>query len=159
MFTRYNYDDTRYKKYLEESTGVGKYVMNVPGPAHNHKYINDPYVRLEKFGANDMTNSIDIDNEFKGLNRTLNRDCINLNKHDELKQCEQVEYSEEEKTVVDQSRATHPAWEVRNTLNDDTSFQYLHYNPQNVNTFQFNNNLNSRILEKDYYKMNQFNRK
>jgi len=159
MFTRYNYDDTRYKKYLEESTGVGKYVMNVPGPAHNHKYINDPYVRLEKFGANDMTNSIDIDNEFKGLNRTLNRDFINLNKHDELKQCEQVEYSEEEKTVVDQSRATHPAWEVRNTLNDDTSFQYLHYNPQNVNTFQFNNNLNSRILEKDYYKMNQFNRK
>ena len=158
MFTRYNYDDIRYKKYLEESTGVGKYHMNVPGPAHNHKYINDPYFRLEKFGANDLTNSIDIDNEFKGLTRTLNRDCINVNKHDELKQCEQIVYSEKE-NVVDQSRATHPAWEVRNTLNDDTSFQYLHYNPQDLNTFQFNNNLNSRILEKDYYKMNQFNRK
>lgn len=157
MFTRYNYDDVRYKKQLQESTDVGKYILNVPGPAHNHKYINDPHFRLGKFGANDLTHSIDIDNEFKGLTRTLNRDCMNVNQPDKLKQCEPIIYNEEN-NVVDQSRTTHPAWEVRNTLNDDNSFQYLHYNPQDLNTFQFNNNLNSRILEKDYYKMNQFNR-
>ena len=30
-FCRYNYDDCRTKKKLQESTGPGRYILNVPG--------------------------------------------------------------------------------------------------------------------------------
>ena len=30
-FTRYNYDDCRTKKKLQESTGPGRYSLNMPG--------------------------------------------------------------------------------------------------------------------------------
>ena len=50
--TRYNYDDLRTKKILQESTGPGRYHLNVPGPFKTTCYMDDPQVRLQKFGGN-----------------------------------------------------------------------------------------------------------
>ena len=40
--TRYNYDDLRTVKILQESTGPCRYIMNVPGPAQSTSYVADP---------------------------------------------------------------------------------------------------------------------
>ena len=81
MFARFNYDKERTIKQLEESTGPGIYVMNVPGNGISPYYIADPQMRLEKWGANLKSNSMSIDNQLRGLNRKLNRDSIKENYH------------------------------------------------------------------------------
>ena len=41
-FTRFNYDDARTKKKLQEATGSGRYILNVPGNGSNPTYFDDP---------------------------------------------------------------------------------------------------------------------
>ena len=48
--TRFNYDDSRTLKQLQESTGPGRWLLDKPG--NKLLYYTDPHVRLEKWGAN-----------------------------------------------------------------------------------------------------------
>ena len=72
-FTRYNYDDCRTKKKLQESTGPGRYRLNVPGNGSKPCFFNDPQIRLQKWGAN-LENVINI------LNNSYYYDKLILNK-------------------------------------------------------------------------------
>ena len=51
-FTRFNYDDCRTKKKLQESTGPGRYSLNMPGNGPTPCFFNDPQIRMQKWGAN-----------------------------------------------------------------------------------------------------------
>ena len=44
--TRYNYDDLRTVKILQESTGPCRYIMNIYEPAQSTSYVADPQMRL-----------------------------------------------------------------------------------------------------------------
>jgi len=156
MFTRFNYDPARVDKRLQESTDPGKYILNVPGPADKHYYFEDPQIRLTQYGANAMHESMDINNELKGITRPLNRDCININQYKNINGT--IIHSENLPHIVDESRSTHPAWELRDD-EKPSQFQYLFFDPQEHMTYQFNNNLDTRNLEKDYYKLNKCERK
>ena len=51
-FTRFHDDSCRIQKYLEETTNIGNYEINVPGNGINMPFINDPHLRMQKWGAN-----------------------------------------------------------------------------------------------------------
>ena len=74
-FTRFNYDDCRTKKKLQESTGPGRYVMNTPGSGNNPLFIDDPHIRMQKWGANNRYvfngSLIDIDNDLRNFLKFL----------------------------------------------------------------------------------------
>ena len=48
-FTRFNYDDARTKKNLQQSTGPGRYILNVPGNGVKLPMINDPQMRMQRW--------------------------------------------------------------------------------------------------------------
>ena len=154
-FTRFKYDDARVEKQLQQSTDPGRYVLNVPGPADSTKYIESPMIRLQKFGNQIRTNSTNIESDLRGLTRNLNRDnmCMNNYKKKSVSSSH-VNYDTEKSIWTDQSRVTHPAWHYRDS--EQYRPNHLFYDPQENVCMPFYNNLNTRILEKDYYEPKTF---
>lgn len=165
-FTRFFDDPCRIQKYLEESTSVGNYNMNVPGNGTSPLYFNDPYVKIQKWGGNLSSNKTDLESELFILHRKLNRDSIKennyvdyLNNNPIYNKCSANNIDNE---VTGHSRVTHPAWVYRETNNFNkrdsnyyvpNNFKYLHLNPQENICIPFHNNISSRIIQKDYYQL------
>jgi len=148
-FTRFHDDSCRIMKQLEEATGPGKYNLNVPGNGDKPCYMQDPYIRLQKWGGNLMTNTINLESKLFGLDRNLNRDCIDLNNYKNTPlESNNVEYPSCT-PFVEQPRVTNPAWTARDL--EQTNWYYLPLNPQENVCMSFQNNLSTRILEKDNY--------
>lgn len=148
-FTRFHDDPCRIQKQLQESTGPGRWILNVPGNGERPHYIDDPYIRLQHWGANLTTNTINLESDLRGLTRSTNRDCINVNNYkDNEAKYSTISYPTAT-TITDQSRATHPAWEVRDL--EQVNWSILPLNPQENTCMHFENNLSTRILEKDYF--------
>ena len=139
-------EPSRLELEMNQSTGTGRYMLNVPGPGDHMPMQDDPFIRLQKWGANYSPNLIYLENELRNQNHRLNRDELKFvyNKVAIKKPNYNAVNSKTE-----QSRAVHPAWEV---LDKDISrWDYLHKNPQN-NVFRtFENNISSRIEVKDKY--------
>jgi len=149
-FTRFHDDPNRIKKELQQSTDPGRYILNVPGNGPKPCFMMDPYMRMQKWGANLMTNSINLESELLGLNKPLNRDNLkyNYNNQDFKVNSQQVVYPNCV-PFTEQTRATNPAWTALDAEIDNTYPLFL--NPQANVCIPFQNNLNSRILEKDYF--------
>jgi hypothetical protein len=153
-FTRFRDDPDRVKKQLQQSTDVGRYTLNVPGPGDKPLYMEDPYVRAQMWAGNIMTNSIDVETELFGLSRKLNRDSADNFHHDERASVasrtnEIIQCPVRGGSSVEQSRATHPAWMLRDVEQDN--WKMLHFDPQENVFVPFMNNLNTRIIEKDRF--------
>jgi hypothetical protein len=163
-FTRFYDDPCRIQKYLEESTNIGNYNINVPGNGIAPSYFSDPHVKPQKWGANLSNNKTDLESDLFSLHRKLNRDTIKENNYADYLNANNKyyknNYPENENEITGQSRATHPAWiyrEINNfNIKDDilcvpNNFKYLHLNPQENICIPFHNNISSRIVEKDYF--------
>lgn len=153
-FTRFRDDPDRIKKQLQQSTDVGRYTLNVPGPGDKPYYVEDPYVRAQMWAGNIMTNSVDVETELFGLSRKLNRDSAENFHHDERASVasrtnEIIQCPVRGGSAVEQSRATHPAWMLRDVEQDN--WKMLHFDPQENVVMPFMNNLNTRIIEKDRF--------
>ena len=106
-------------------------------------------MRMQKWGANLRTNSINLESDMLGLTRNLNRDCVNENNYvNTMVDTNNIKYPTCD-LLTEQPRATQPAWQVRSL--ERTNFPYLHYDPQENVCFTFQNNLNTRILEKNNF--------
>ena len=68
--TRFNYTAARTAKNLQESTGPGRYMIDVPGNGLKPCYMVDPSVRLQKWGANLMTNPVE-ESALMGIDQRL----------------------------------------------------------------------------------------
>ena len=148
-FTRFHDDPCRITKQLQESTGLGRYMLNVPGNGSKPLYMDDPFIRMQKWGGNLMTNTVNLESDLFGLTRNTNRDDIELNNYViNAVKSKQVQY-ESRNPSTDQSRATHPAWTFRDL--EQQHYQILPLNPQENICLTFQNNLNTRILEKDNF--------
>lgn len=152
-FCRFNYDKARTIKKLQESTGPGRYILNVPGWGDTPCFYNDPQIRLQKWGANleNVINGapIDIDSDLSGRTNKLKKyrskkDITKPNYHTEKKN-----YPVCESALTDQSRATHPAWQYR-ALPQNREYP-LFLNPQENVCLHFHNNINTRLLERDNF--------
>lgn len=148
-FTRFHDDPHRMKKQAEESSFQGKYALNTPGPGDNMPFQEDPQLRLQRWGANLMTQTVNIESDLRGMTRKLNRDVLGLN---EYKKAEvdgrPVSYPVAE-SFVDESRATHPAWMFRDL--EQPRWEQPFLNPQAHLEKGFHDNIQTRILEKDYF--------
>jgi len=153
-FTRFNYDDSRTKKKLQESTGPGRYSLNMPGNGTSPCFFNDPQIRMQTWGANLETvvngAPIDIDSDLKGVTRKLTKysqksQFPNSGVPTKVKN----NYPVCGDALTDESRATHPAWMYR-ALPQNREYP-LFLNPQANVCMRFHNNLNTRLLEKDNF--------
>ena len=72
--SRFYDDDARVKKKLDESLNVGLYHLDTPGNGIKVPFLEDPQIRLQKWGANLRTNTMALDNDLRGLNRKLKND-------------------------------------------------------------------------------------
>jgi len=150
-FTRFHDDECRIRKQLETQTYMGRYMLDKPGNGVDMPFVADPYMRLQEWGANWDSRAIEIDGNLRGLGRKLDRDCMISNAM-KIRQPTQYQVST---TSTQQSRATHPAWETRDL---EQNHRYiLPLDPQENTCMSFQNNLNSRILEKDYFLLKQDN--
>jgi hypothetical protein len=145
-FTRFKYDECRTKKELQQSTDPGRWIMNVPGNGSDPCYIEDPQIIIQKWGANLRTNAINLESDLLGMNQNLGRDCLVKQK---ITISEEIKYPSCRQLYTEQSRAIAPAWMVRDA--EQNNFEFLPINPQENVCYPFQNNLSTRILEKDYY--------
>jgi hypothetical protein len=149
-FTRFKYDECRTKKQLQQSTDPGRWILNVPGNGSTPCYVEDPQIIIQKWGANLRTNTINLESELLGINRPISRDCLGKDNYINFKvDSKEVNYPSCNNLYTEQSRAITPAWMVRDEERNLWGFPV--FNPQENVCFSFENNLSTRILEKDYY--------
>lgn len=147
-FTRFKYDEARTKKELQQSTDPGRWVMNVPGNGETPYYIEDPHIRIQNWGANMRTNTINLESDLLGVNRKLNRDSTIKDSYVNFTpDSDQIEFPSTKKLTTEQSRTILPAWTARDL--EQVNWYYPPLNPQENICFPFLSNVNTRILERD----------
>ena len=152
--SRYYYDPCRTEKYLQQATDPGRWILNVPGNGTSMPFIDDPYIRMQKWGANLRTNVINLETELRGGMQPLcKNDCMvnNPNQVSSMK----VSYPSMKSAYTDQSRASNPAWLYRDL--EHNNFEWLPLDPQVNVCLPFQNNISTRIIAKDYYTDNNNN--
>ena len=150
--TRFNYDECRTKKRLQQSTDPGRWILNVPGNGSTPDYIADPHIILQKWGANLQTNTVDLEGQLWGINRYLGKDCININNYNASQykvNSNKITYSTNNNLTTEQSRTIAPAWTIRDS--EQVNWYYPHLNPQENICLPFLNNINTRLIERDNY--------
>ena len=152
-FTRFHDDSCRITKQLQEDTDQGRYMINVPGNGLTPSYMEDPYIRMQKWGANLQSNTINLESDLMGLTRPLTLDSKEKNNFENYKVNSEKFNFPSQKPFVEQPRAVNPAWTVLEE--EQNNFEYPFFDPQLNVCIPFQNNLSSRILEKDYYLMNE----
>lgn len=145
-FTRFHDDPCRIKKQLQETTDPGRYILDTPGNGEKPCFMQDPFIRMQKWGANLHTNTINLESALLGMNNNLTRDCIaGQNK---LPSNEAIQYPSCQ-PFTDQTRYTNPAWTARDL--EQNNFQFLPLNPQENTCVPFHYNVNTRLVEKDNF--------
>ena len=129
------------------------YMLNVPGNGTTPDFIDDPHIRLQKFGANLSVNVVDIDSSLKGVDKQLSREGPVVDTRDTFFNDTYMKktYPTYSQAVTDEPRAVMPAWQVRSL--EQNNWDYLPQNPQNHTEMSFANNIDSRRLDKDSYDM------
>ena len=149
-FTRFHDDPCRIKKQLQQSTDPGRWILNVPGNGDKPYYMADPQIRIQGWGGNLMTNSTNLESELLGVNRKLSRgDCLGNIYQKYNVPTQPIEYPTSTGLFTEESRAIMPAWTIRDA--EQVDWYTLPLNPQENTCMPFQNNLNTRILEKDYF--------
>jgi hypothetical protein len=149
-FTRFRDDPARIQKQLEELTYSGRYLLNTPGQGTDMPYFEDPQIRLQGWGANFRKDAISIENDLLGLTRHLNRDLVEVNDYkNHAFSSFQTTYNNAT-PFIEESRSSHPAWMYKDL--EQTRWEAPILDPIARSEKPFNDNIQTRILEKDYYK-------
>ena len=148
-FTRFHDDPIRIQKQLAESTFLGRYQLDTPGQGVDMPFIEDPQLRLQKWGANLRTNGVNLESDLRGMTRKLNRDYINTNNYLDNDVRTERQYYRTENPFIEESRASCPAWTYRDL--EQTRWETPFLNPQANLEKKFQSNIQTRILEKDNF--------
>ena len=160
-FTRFHDDPARIKKENIETSALNDYLFNVPGNTNGVRvpHFDDPHLRLQKGGGHVMTDMVGVETMLRNSIIPLNRDDLKFNNYKRVKvpgnpYAKNIPSVNISKTIVSETRATHPVFEYREkgTYRND----YLWHNPQNFVFMPFQNNLDTNILEKDYYNLKNY---
>lgn len=149
-FTRFHDDNIRIQKQLEEMTYAGRYQLDTPGQGSSMPFQEDAQLRLQQFGANLHTNSINLESDLMGLTRKLQRDNLETNNYVSAQVASQAISYATAQPFVEESRASHPAWMYRDLEHPIWENPIL--NPQANLEKPFHDNIQTRILEKDSYR-------
>ena len=143
-FTRFHDDPNRIKKQVQQSSGLCRYQLDAPGPGILTPFMEDPQIRLQKWGANLKTNTVNLESDLRGIGHTLSKDDKDFSS---LTPNTNNKIYGSESAFVDESRASHPAWMYRDLEHSiwTTSF----HDVQSKTEIPFSYNQPSRILEKN----------
>ena len=149
--TRFHDDDIRVWKQLQTLSYVGKYQLDVPGNGMHLPFMEDPTVRLQKYGCNLRTNTVNIESDLYGMTRKSNRDEIEGNDYTRHQAESEVfdANAPVETTYSHESRSDMPAWTLRGIEIPRWERPFL--NPQAKLEKTFRDNVSTRLLEKDVY--------
>jgi hypothetical protein len=157
--TRFSSDPARINKQLEIFTHEGRYHLDTPGPGQYIPFMEDPNIRLQRWGANMRTHTIEIEDDLRGQTRLINHGRLDTRGYKPFATISESVSFPTESSFVEESRATHPAWMYRDRQQTNWSFPQL--NPQfalgefTQGTFglqrNFQSNIQTRLLERDYY--------
>ena len=148
-FTRFHDDQSRIIKRNQEISDQAQWIMNVPGNGDRPCFMNDPHIIPQKWGANLWTNTIDLQSSLRGIDRKISRDCLGKDEYKKQHNSAPIKYPICNEMTTEQSRAIMPAWTAREL--EQVDWYYLPLDPQENTCFPFQNNLSTRILEKDYF--------
>jgi hypothetical protein len=148
-FTRFHDDPYRIKKQAQESSFAGRYYLDKPGQGVDLPFVEDPQLRLQGWGANLRTNTVNLESDLLGMTRPLNRDLVDANDYTKFSETTNAVSYRDVKPFVDESRASHPAWMYKDL--EQTRWEQPFLNPLNGLEKGFNENIQTRILEKDYF--------
>ena len=152
-FTRFHDDPARIKKQLQQSTDPGRWVLDVPGCGENPSYMADPQIRIQTWGGNLMTNSVQMEGELRGVGRILSRDCLGKDEYKKFDvHSRAIQYPTNTSMYTEESRTIMPAWTARDL--EQVNWGILPLNPQENTCMAFQNNVSTRILEKDFFVRN-----
>jgi hypothetical protein len=70
------HDDPARKKQTEISSFQCKYFLETPGPGMNPAFCEDPFIRLQSWGANLQTDTVNLESDFRGLTRKLSETTL-----------------------------------------------------------------------------------
>jgi len=164
-FTRFHDDPARVAKQLQQQTDQERWYLDVPGSGVKPYFMLDPQIIPQKWGGNLWTHSVDIHSSLLGIDKQLNRDCVtietnglanngkvyNVNKYKrQTVHASPIDYPVCETLTTEQSRAIMPSWTARDLPQNHA--YYLPNDPQAHTNMPFQNNISTRILEKDNFK-------
>jgi hypothetical protein len=135
-------------KKLQESTDQGLYYLHQPGNGISMPLICDPQINLQKWGANLRTNSLKIENDLRGMNRPLTRDCLEY--AHSVPSSELIRYPLHTKEITHQSRTVAPAWTIRGV--EQPRWETPLLDPQENIILPFQAYTDTRNVEKDNFK-------
>ena len=124
-FTRKFDDEETVKTKLHQLSAPSCYILQPPGPGVRPHFVEDPHIRLQKWGANLRSNCCNLSANMRGLGIPLTRDCT-----DKLKTTvsgQQIAYPTAS-AWTDETRATHPVWWYRTVTRSRND--YLPIDPQ-----------------------------
>ena len=148
-FTRFHDDPNRINKQLQQTTYIGQYQLNTPGPGLNLPFSKESQLRLQRWGANFDSKMISQENDLRGQTRHLNKDYIDYNDYKKYQQLPVSPNYAVENPYVKESRASHPAWMYKDLEQPRWETPFL--NPQNNIERPFLCDVQTRILEKNHY--------
>jgi len=108
--TRFNDDDARIKKKLQEMTGVSQYQLNTPGPGIDTPFFEDAHIRLQKWGANLRNNTTNLESDLIGINRKITKQTVEYTAS--MPGTSAIGYGTQG-AFIDETRASNPAWTIR----------------------------------------------
>lgn len=165
---RFSNDKGRILKRNAIDTIVGRYMLDTPGQGLNLPFNADPHYRIQGWGGSALgnyTNLVDVNSDLRGLTRPANKDLPTLNDYTKYAVKPNAEFSfstgqKEINYLTDETRASNPAWMLKEAAVGDTRWTATHINSQDLRYLNkpFYENLNTRILEKDTFDKNRSRR-
>ena len=147
--SRFFSDDSRVVKRLEMSQNPCEYHLNVPGCGNQAAMEDDVHIRMQKWGANMMSNTINLESDLLGINRNVNNHHSDFYEYQSnLPEVSSLSFPVEQ-PFVEESRASHPAWMYKDA--DQSRWGFPHLNPQNLATIEppFVSDVQTRILQRN----------
>lgn len=159
---RYSNDKGRILKRNAIDTIVGRYMLDTPGQGLDLPFNADPHYRIQGWGGSalaDYNNLVDINSDLRGLTRPANKDIPSLNDYTKFAvKPDAASYGQKEVNyLTDETRASNPAWMLKEAAVGDMRWTATHINSQDLHYLNkpFYENLNTRILEKDTFDKNR----
>jgi hypothetical protein len=110
-----------YRKQTDniQSTGVGRYVLDVPGNGLNNPYINDINILPQQWGGNLMNDSINIENKLWNVGSKLtNSYLVNNRKYLLNQNINKKIYPIDNSKKNDSTLISNPAWLLKDEYRD-----------------------------------------
>jgi hypothetical protein len=147
MFTRFHDDPARIRKQAEIASFSGRYALETPGQGVDLPFFEDPHMRMQQWGANLCTNTVNLESDLRGMTRLLNRDYVDANEYRRHAVASSGVRFSSAAPFVQESRASHPAWTFRAVTHD--RWEAPLQNPQANLERSFSYDVQTRILARD----------